>query len=560
MFMPGRKKAKPRIKAPQKLSKKTSRTISKKPKPEISSNQQQGGHQKVAVVLALIGLTLGSFGFFGIASLSLLRDTSDSATTQSASTASNSSSQMVVADFKTKIGFPAPLDGYPVATGAVFDIDGDGSLEIVQGTSAGCVYVFSVDGTQYGSSPAAIAPVLQGASDHCQKASPSDPWPVQLADKETIVGSQPKPAQLDADAELEFVIGTWRTDPTNATEAKLFALDTDGTLLWKTPIACGEYCSSPTVADVNADGKDELFFSTENLTSDSIQLMGISADGVTLPGWPKTLTGQYAVVSVDDMTGSGTFDVFATTGSQIFGFDIAGHALLGWPKDGGAMTLGNVQGDSQKEIITIVRGDAVEDGSRFAYVLRVYDMNGNLLASPKWDHDTLLAPADVNYLPLLANLDSVGPYEIIVADSKANLLYAFHGDGSVLYGWPQQVFTSPWSTIGDLNGDGRIEVIASASAENVTRYTAFTRDGELVPGFPFEVQSSIFQPLNADIDNDGIVEMVFPKLLQQGGGTYASTLTAVQIPLKSTKFVDAQEVSGWRMWGRDTSNSFRYSE
>lgn len=558
-IMSGRKKAKPRAKTTKKPSKKPLRKISRKPEPKISSIQQQGGHQKVAVVLVLIGLTLGSIGFFGLASLSLLRGQSD-ATTSTNQTVTGSSAQTASVILETKTGFPAALDGYPASTGAAFDIDGDGSLEIVQGTSTGCVYVFSADGTQYGSSPAAAAPVLNGGQEHCQKASPSDPWPVQLAGNDTVVGSQPKPAQLDDDPELEFVIGTWRTNSASPTDAKLFALDNNGTLLWQTPISCGEYCTSPTVADINADGKDELFFSTENSDSTSVRLMGISADSTPLNGWPKTITGQYAVVSVDDMTGSGTFNVFATTGSQIFGFSTAGKALNGWPQDGGAMTLGDVQGDSEKEIITIVRGDAVEDGSRFAYMLRVYDMHGNLLSSPKWNHDTLLGPADVHYLPLLANLDSVGPYEIILADSKANLIYAFHSDGSLLYGWPEQVLTSPWPTIGDINGDGRIEVVTSASAGNVTRYTAFTRDGELVPGFPFETQSFTFQPLNADIDNDGIIEMIFPKLLQQTADTYASTLTAVQIPLKNTKLVDAGEVSGWRMWGRDTSNSFRYSE
>lgn|GEM_PF-5846420 len=528
---------------------------------EVKSVPKQIGHQRVAVLFALVGLTLGSIGFFGLASLSLFKGIPKETTKNVLHTANQVTVHAADASIvKTQAGFPAALDGVPVSSGAAFDIDGNGTLEIVEGTSTGCVYVFSSDGTQFGSSPRAKAPVDSSATTHCQKASPTDPWPIQLSKDNMVVGMQPKPAQLDDDENLEFVIGTWRITDNDPADAKLYALNDDGSLLWQTPITCGQYCTSPAVADINGDGKDELFFSTENSGTNTTTILGLQSDGTMLSGWPKKIPGGYAVVSVEDMTGNGTYDVFATTGSQIFGFTTAGNQLKGWPQAGGAMALGDVQGDSQKEIVTIIEGDPIEGGLRHAYTLRIYDIKGNIIATPKWNSQTLVAPEDASYLPLLANLDAVGSYEIVVADTNANLVYAFHGDGSLVYGWPQSALTSPWLTVGDINKNGHVDVILSASSNDLTRYTAFTGDGDLVPGFPLTVSSGGVQPLNADLEGNGIVELLFPTSITQSDGSVVSYLNAISLAATNTKIVTSGAETGWRMWGRDTHNAFRYSE
>jgi hypothetical protein len=524
----------------------------------VSVAPHKVGHQKVAVVISLIGLTLGGIGLFGLASLSLFSDNENSVTQTESTIGTHTASQLVTnsATVQVKDGFPVALGGIPASTGAVFDMNGDGSFEIVQGTTKGCVYVFTADGSLFGST----AENATSTGENCAKVNAEDPWPLQLADETTIVGSQPKPAQLNDDADMEFIIGTWKNFNITASDAKLYALDSTGAQLWETPISCGTYCTSPTVIDINGDGKDELFFSINGDSSSVVQITGISSDGSTLPGWPQQIDGSYAVMSVEDMDGSGSYRVFASTNDQIYAFDTVGKALPGWPKKGGALALGNIQGDDQKEIVTITKGDAIEDGSRFVYDLIEYDVNGNRIATLSWNHDTLIASDNANYIPILANLDVVGPYEIVVADNAANQISAFHGDGSLVYGWPQRIMTSILPTIGDLNGDGRIEIITSATIDGVTRYTAFTRDGLIVPGFPFEVLSTAFQPLNADIDADGTTEMIIAEYSTDNEGVNEYFLNAVEIALDSAKVVDAQGMTGWRMWGRDTSNSFRYSE
>ena len=555
--MVGRKKVQKKVR-----KKTTTKTVKKPVKKaravthiEVSVAPNRVGHQKVAVVISLIGLALGSIGLFGLASLSLFFDNEDSSLTTTPATHTAFQLTAYPTILQVKEGFPALLDGVPATTGAVFDMNGDGSLEIVQGTTTGCVYVFSSDGSLFGSVGQNAIP-----TGDCIKTHNEDPWPLQLADKTTIVGSQPKPAQLDDDADLEFVIGTWKNYEDTTSDAKLYALDSSGVEIWETSISCGTYCTSPTVIDINGDGKDELFFSTNSDSSSVVQVTGINSDGSTLPGWPKQVDGPYAVVSVEDMNGSGSYAVFVSTGNQIYAFDVLGKASSGWPQKGGAIALGNIQGDEQKEIVTILKGDSVEDGSRFIYDLIVYDANGNRIATPSWNRETLIASDNANFIPILANLDVVGPYEIVVANSAADQIDAFYGDGSLVYGWPQRATTSELPTVGDLNGDGRVEIIASAYIEGIVRYTAFTRDGSIVSGFPFEVTSTVFQPLNADIDGDGIIEMIIAGLSKKTNGSFSFSLTAVEVLWDSVKLVDAQDAAGWRMWGRDTSNSFRYSE
>lgn len=555
--MAGRKKVQKKI-GKKTTVKKAKKQVKKTPvdaRVEVAVAPNRVGHQKVAVVISLIGLALGSIGLFGLASLSLFFDNENSESTSPSTEHAAFQLNEYPTALRVKEGFPAVLDGVPATTGAVFDMNGDGSLEIIQGTTTGCVYVFSSDGSLFGSVEQNAAP-----TEGCIKAHSEDPWPLQLADETTIVGSQPKPAQLDDDADLEFVIGTWKKFDETTSDAKLYALDSTGVELWQTPISCGTYCTSPTVIDINGDGKDELFFSTNSDSSSVVQITGINPDGSTLAGWPKQVDGLYAVVSVEDMNSSGSYTVFVSTGNQIYAFDVLGKTRAGWPQKGGAIALGNIQGDDQKEIVTIVKGDAVEDGSRFIYDLIVYEVNGNRIFTPSWNRETLIASENANFIPILANLDVVGPYEIVVANSAADQIDAFYGDGSLVYGWPQHATTSELPTVGDLNGDGRVEIIASAYIDGLVRYTAFTRDGSLVSGFPFEVSSTVFQPLNADIDGDGTIEMIIAGLSKQTNGLFSCSLTAVEVLWDSVKLVDAHAAAGWRMWGRDTSNSFRYSE
>lgn len=119
--------------------------------------------------------------------------------------------------------------------------------------------------------------------------------------------------------------------------------------------------------------------------------------------------------------------------------------------------------------------------------------------------------------PLIADIDPEYPgYEIVITGTFSGMMIAYHSDGSKLEGWPLYIGgtgTRAYASAatGDINGDGKLEVVASALGEDNKVY-AYTSEGELVDGWPVELESNGYgiyaSPVVFDLDGDGSDEIL----------------------------------------------------
>ncbi len=162
--------------------------------------------------------------------------------------------------------------------------------------------------------------------------------------------------------------------------------------------------SSPTLADLNGDGRVEII-----VGDDAGFLHVFTLDGHELPGFPR-LAGDRIESSptVVDLDNDNTLDIIVgAADGYVYVWNAVGDVRLGWP---------------------VKTGDQVYSS------------------------------------PAVVDVDGDGQLNIIVG-SRDRRLYAFSISGALVPGFPidcgDKIFSSPW--VGDLDGDGRIDIVVGAN-------------------------------------------------------------------------------------------------
>jgi hypothetical protein len=165
----------------------------------------------------------------------------------------------------------------------------------------------------------------------------------------------------------------------------------------------------------------------------------------------------------------------------------------------GGATIADLFGDGRKQVVV-----GFMDGS-----VSVLDgLTGAEL--PGWPRFTGGA---MHSNPSVADLYNNGHQEV-VATSEAGNVYVWNGDGSLAAGWPQRSTPPPHTgvgffggvAIGDLYGDGNKELVAAGWDQHLY---AWNSHGSILPGFPIQVWDTAFDtPTLVDLENRGQLDIV----------------------------------------------------
>lgn len=362
-------------------------------------------------------------------------------------------------------GWPIAVRGEVASSPAVGDLDGDGDLEVVVGSSDNRLYAW----------------------DHTGESLPG--WPILFT---RAIYSSPALADIDHDGDMEVVIGG------GLLEGKVYAFHHNGTLVSGWPVVTGgTLYSSPAIADIDADGDLEIIVSADSAN----KLFAFHHDGSLVNGWPVGLIIPNSISftpAVADLDGDGDLEiVIGSQDGKVHVFHHNGAVVSGWPVQSGSeiyssVAIGDVDGNGDLEIVVFANGS-----------IFILNHNGSRVSNWSIGNEFFSSSS-----PALADLDRDGDLEIVIG-SEAGKIYGFHHDGTLVSGWPVEtgsfVIASP--AIGDIDADGDLEIVVGSTDGNIY---AFQHNGILVPGWPLVLgeEGTMSSAAIADLDGDGDLEIV----------------------------------------------------
>lgn len=277
------------------------------------------------------------------------------------------------------------------------------------------------------------------------------------------------------------------------------------------PVAIEDRIIAPAagIGDLEGDGDLEIVVGDAHVARSTAKLYVFDRHGKIKPGWPQQVfgPGRVAVTApvLADLDQNGDLEIIATTNGQVYAFHHDGTNVVGWPKNlasGVSPAVRDLDGDGALEVI-------ITDAT--ANQIHVLSADGK--EKPGWPQTNNEPPGFRGFrtTAALADIDGDGKVEVIAKDGLGKT-YAWRHDGQAVLGWPAgpaspafDGFTAP-PVIGDINNDGKMEIIASAG-KNIY---GFTYEGKILDGWPVTVDATNIRIHLAlgDIDGDGKIDVV----------------------------------------------------
>ena len=279
--------------------------------------------------------------------------------------------------------------------------------------------------------------------------------------------------------------------------------------------------------DFNGDGKLDLVEAeTNGLPGDGLTIFLNNGDGTFTATGQITLAvqGARAVPAVGDFNGDGKLDIVTSIAGEN---DVAvllgnGDGTFQAPvrtatgNDPEALAVGDLDGDGRADVVTLNEGDGT-----ISVLLGQGD--GTFLAAPSLVSGVFLPNQGFASSIALADLNGDGKLDIVATDSVNNVVDIFLGNGDGTFGPELSVPTARGPTgvaVGDINGDGIPDIVTADYYNNQVSVLLGNGDGTFQADRPIAlstlepavaVEGGNREPLGvaiADVNNDGKADLV----------------------------------------------------
>jgi hypothetical protein len=387
-------------------------------------------------------------------------------------------------------------DGF-TGTVAAGDIDGDGEVEVVGASLRGGLYAWHTDGTRVAGFP------VNSIGREPEEFDTFHTYDQGFA-------GAPAVRDVDGDGAAEIIAA--------GMDGRLYVIDGTGSHVGASPIEmcfegspekdyedglCGvegtRSIVSPLVADVDADGRMEIGFGTNEAVDGgrySVSYLVDALTGEAEPGWPMLEDGLVNEAALLPLVGQGHPSSMAAADLDGDGdLEIINPIMLG------QTDLLSHDGTVHMEI---PYHETDWDGGHNVDVPSIIQMvNNPAFGDLDGDGmpDLLQGGAGALWVASLAMNEQFDFQHAVIAWSGAS--------GEILEGWPRQIediqfLVSP--AVADITGDGRNEAIYGSGGFMVY---AWDGQGEVAPGWPkFTGHWILGSPAVGDIDGDGYLDVV----------------------------------------------------